>query len=273
MYQLRQLIPISNINNWCWSMQLKINWQVTVAQCNSNCSRIGIFSVYIIGVRLSDCLLTRLQPFATVQSCTVSLSRTVSSLLSHPIYILLLDVLSGQLLLWQSLYMITEHCAVGVIITGARTHATLLSENDVWMTWVPDSDPIWEHSGVLKVLILLPNSILMVWGQLGFRDLNLQIYVGGSLMLDSLLPWPKIVSLLWKVVSGMLPCMLKAVAQQACCRLKCWFQVHCDFNINLRWVVFHWLFGQHHSQYFWKPGCLTRLSQWTYTVVATLLNI
>jgi len=55
MYQLRQLIPISNINNWCWSMQLKINWQVTVAQCNSNCSRIGIFSVYIIGVRLSDC--------------------------------------------------------------------------------------------------------------------------------------------------------------------------------------------------------------------------
>ena len=87
MYQLCQLIPISNINNWCWSMQLKINWQVTVAQCNSNCSRIGIFSVYIIGVRLSDCLLTRLQPFATVQSCTVSLSRTVSSLLSHPIYI------------------------------------------------------------------------------------------------------------------------------------------------------------------------------------------
>jgi len=31
--------------------------------------------------------------------------------------------------------MITEHCAVGVIIAGARTHATLLSEDDIWMTW------------------------------------------------------------------------------------------------------------------------------------------
>jgi len=68
--------------------------------------------------------------------------------------------------------MITEHCAVGVIIAGARTHATLLHEDDVWMTWVPDSDPIWEHSGVLKVIILLPHSILMVWGQLAFRDLE-----------------------------------------------------------------------------------------------------
>jgi len=38
--------------------------------------------------------------------------------------------------------MITEHCAVGVIIAGARTHATLLCEDDVWMTWVPDSYPI-----------------------------------------------------------------------------------------------------------------------------------
>jgi len=38
--------------------------------------------------------------------------------------------------------MITEHCAVGVIIVGARTHATLLHEDDVWLTWVPDSDPI-----------------------------------------------------------------------------------------------------------------------------------
>ena len=85
MYQLRQLIPINNINNWCWSMQLKINWQVTVAQCNSNCSRIGIFSVYITGVRLSDFG----DKVATICNCAVLYCFTIKDcvLIALPPYI------------------------------------------------------------------------------------------------------------------------------------------------------------------------------------------
>ena len=170
MYQLRQLIPISNINNWCWSMQLKINWQVTVAQWNSNCSRIGIFSVYITGVRLSDWW----QGCNHLQLCSLVLFhyRGLCPHCSPTLYIYIAVECTVRAAAIMTIYMITEHCAVGVIIAGARTHATLLCEDDVWMTWVPDLYPIWEHSGVLKVLILLPHNILMVWGQLAFTDLE-----------------------------------------------------------------------------------------------------